>query len=309
MTTNRSGFVHGMPGDEYHGGPEISYSRLKKVARSPAHYRWNKDHPKPSSSAMDIGSAVDCLLFDGRIEFDKQFTTPPLTPDDLPDWCVLAPSSARKADKESRAAIRADGFVPIKESSFDLTGLKLNTKCGKAWRDRVSARVISHHEHHQVQECVNAIRCYPLAAELLAGALYQVSMFWTDQEFGVACRGRPDILGPHHGYTDLKTTNDVRFFGNAIDTFKLHWQVAMYLDGMPELGWAGAMDAQWIIAEPEPPYAVEVTPPISPTLIELGREEYREALATYARCLKDGQWPASSYKLREYDLPNWRYNR
>jgi exodeoxyribonuclease VIII len=297
-----------MPGDEYHGGPEVSYSGLKKVDRSPGFYHWNLTHPKPASPQMDKGSATDCLLSRGEEGFERKYVTPPLTPDDLPDWCVLAPSSMRKADKEAREEIRQSGKVPIKESAFDLTGLKLTTKCGKAWRDRESRKVITHKELHEIQECVAAIRRYPHAAELLDGATFQASMFWEDPEFGVRLRGRPDIMGPQ-GITDLKTTADVRFFAKQIDSFSYHWQAAMYLDGAEACGWDGPLEWRWIVAEPEPPYAVEVSHPVSLSLLELGRDEYRRALKTYAQCKEADTWPASSYGLMEFDLPNWRYER
>ena len=45
-------------GDAYRDDPRDSFSGLKWMDRSPASYRWHRDHPTPQTDAMRIGDAV-----------------------------------------------------------------------------------------------------------------------------------------------------------------------------------------------------------------------------------------------------------
>lgn len=307
--SERKGIVRGMDPAEYHGGPEISQSALKAVDQSLGHYRWFRDHLKPVTGRMDKGLAVDCLLSFGEEQFGREYTTPPATPDDLPDWCHYpAPATQRKADKDARAAIVAAGQVPVKESDFDLAGLKMTTNAGKEWKDRDPRRVITASDLHDVRQCVNAIKLYPLAADLLHEADFQVAMF--AEILGVPTRGLSDIMGHKQGLIDLKTTEDARpeVFNGKITSLKYHWQAALYLDLAEACGWDGTMEWRWIVAEPEPPYRVEVSTPAPLALLEIGRDEYTAALRKLKAAIKADSWPASTYAPVPYDLRGWKYH-
>ena len=43
--------------------PALSPSGAKKILKAPALYRWEKDHPRPSTDALDRGKIVHGLLF------------------------------------------------------------------------------------------------------------------------------------------------------------------------------------------------------------------------------------------------------
>ncbi|NBO40554.1 MAG: hypothetical protein EBU92_03265, partial [Betaproteobacteria bacterium] len=54
-----------------------------------------------------------------------------------------------------------------------------------------------------------AIANHAGACTLLDGDIaIENSMFWTDQETGIECRARPDIIRPDGLIVDLKTTQD-----------------------------------------------------------------------------------------------------
>jgi hypothetical protein len=53
-----------MPAREYHALNRISQSAIKRLLRSPAHYRAWLDAPPSPSAAMQFGTAVHSILFD-----------------------------------------------------------------------------------------------------------------------------------------------------------------------------------------------------------------------------------------------------
>ncbi len=312
MAQKRQGLVTGMPAHEYHSGPEASYSSLKRVWESPGKWRWFRDHPEPRSQAMIIGSAVDCLLFDGPKDFAVDYVAPPLTPDDLPGWCKLAPNGTRKADKAVWDEIKAEGLVPIKPRDFDFDGLKLNTKSGRGWREynrRYGVTILTHKEVRQVEETVRAVLAYPLAGPLLDGATYQASLFWKDLETGFPCRSRPDIMSRNLGWIDLKTSASAALhdFNRTITKLRYQWQAAMALDAARILDLDIPEEWYWIVVEPTPPYRVEVSDPAPLSLIEVGRDEYLCALRKFKLCYERDYWPVSSGVPQPYDLQEWKY--
>ena len=76
------------------------------------------------------------------------------------------------------------------------------------------------------------------------------------------------------------------------------------------LAWLGFDNGQppvfvLIAQEKEPPYLVTVDEP-KPWVIEGGRALNREALATYARCTRRGEWPGYEPVVHQLDVPGWR---
>jgi hypothetical protein len=124
------------------------------------------------------------------------------------------------------------------------------------------------------------------------------------------CKCLIDILGGVGlGLADLKTTENAapEAFQWTIESFKYHWQAAMYNDMAEAAGLTTGGVWRWLVVESEPPYAVEVSEPASVGLLELGRAQSREALRKYAWCEKEDNWPTSSYKPVAYDLPARAY--
>ncbi len=56
--------IYGMPAEVYHARPEISNSGLKEFARTPAHYKYWRDNPKPPTEAMKFGTAYHMAVLE-----------------------------------------------------------------------------------------------------------------------------------------------------------------------------------------------------------------------------------------------------
>ena len=63
------------------------------------------------------------------------------------------------------------------------------------------------------------------------------------------------------------------------------------------------------VVEKEPPYLVTVAT-IAPQAQALGEEECNNALSSYARCVKSGEWPCYTGKrVVEIDINQWVYRK
>lgn len=132
------------------------------------------------------------------------------------------------------------------------------------------------------------------------------TVFWTDKETGIECKARFDVLGPL--LVDLKTTRDAspKGFQRAIATYGYHIQAAHYMAGAI----ANGMEPRGFLfacVETSAPYLAAGYLLGNPTL-EQGERERREALLTYAQCLREDRWPGyNDDRIEVIDLPNWAW--
>ena len=129
---------------------------------------------------------------------------------------------------------------------------------------------------------------------------------------GVSCRCRPDLMKPFEDgiiIGDLKSTTNAApgpdGFGKSVANFGYDWQDAFYTD-VCTAAELQVMAFVFIAVESSPPYLVS-TSVITDEAREHGREQYRQALGTYKRCVESGNWPGYSEAIEMLALPSW-YN-
>ena len=129
----------------------------------------------------------------------------------------------------------------------------------------------------------------------------EVSKFWIDDATGLPLKARADMLRKDRRCIDLKTAADAspRGFAAACARYGYHVQAAMYCDAFD-------CDAFTFVAvENKPPFAAGIYH-LDEASLELGRQQYRQALAGIARCKHEDQWPVG-YGEQEISLPNWAF--
>lgn len=90
--------IDGMDNADYHAHPALGSTSLKTLAtKTPAHYKYDQDHPR-HSDAFDLGTAVHSIT----LEDDESGIAE-----------VDASSWQTKAAKEAKEAARAEGKVPL----------------------------------------------------------------------------------------------------------------------------------------------------------------------------------------------------
>ena len=75
LESNRMGrIVAGVDFSTYRAAAGVNVSSLKELARSPLHYRYAKDNPNPTTSAMSLGTAAHCATLEPE-RFAAEFVT------------------------------------------------------------------------------------------------------------------------------------------------------------------------------------------------------------------------------------------
>lgn len=139
-------------------------------------------------------------------------------------------------------------------------------------------------------------------------------MVWIDPETGIRCKGRADVLATLDGATvlsDLKTCREAGrdVFQRALWNYGYHVQFGFYSDGLEILTGKRPDHCAIIPVENQPPFEAAVHF-LDPRAIEAGRRDYRAALETAARCLRENNFPGYDVTAEPLDLPRfvrWRY--
>jgi len=157
----------------------------------------------------------------------------------------------------------------------------------------------------EASACATSIMSHRVYQQI-RDAQVEHTVFWTDKETGIECKARFDVLGPL--LVDLKTTRDAspKGFQRAIATYGYHIQAAHYMAGAV----ANGMEPRGFLfacVETSAPYLAAGYLLGNPTL-EQGERERREALLTYAQCLREDRWPGyNDDRIEVIDLPNWAW--
>lgn len=269
LESNRMGrIVAGVDFDLYRKAAGVNVSSLKEFSRSPLHYRHAKDNPKPTTSAMSLGTAAHCATLEPD-RFLAEFAT----------W-----TGGRRAGKEwesFKTDADAAQRVVLTEDERD-TALAI----AQAVRGCPEAMVYLKRGHAEVSMAWH----HDEPDMLLKGRV----------DWLTTVDGCDVVVG-------LKTTRDLRprEFSAQAARLAYHWQWAFYYDGYERItGRKPAMVE--IVVESAAPHAVAVYR-IPEHVLERGRQEYRTALEQLAQCEASGVWPGPVVGEVEFDLPGWAY--
>lgn len=237
-------------------GGSLSNSEAKHLIRPegcPARFRWEKDHKRAPKREFEIGTAAHALVLG---------TGPVLVEIDAGNW------RTDKAKQEAEDA-RAEGAVPLLP-----------------------------HEYRMVMDMAEAIHAHPVASVLFSperGDAEQ-SLFWRDGPTGVMRRSRLDHF-PHPTdermlLVDYKSAAKIDEVSCARATlnFGYHRQGATYEDGVLALGHADEVAYLICFQEKQPPYLIHVFE-VDAMFLAIAREQNREALELYAKCVAEDRWP------------------
>lgn len=190
------------------------------------------------------------------------------------------------------------------------------TNAAKEARDEARARgavPLLSDDMRVVEAMALALRRHPIASALLQddAGTPEASLFWRDDETGVALRGRLDYL-PNSGtrsrlliadYKTCASAHPSKFAKSAAD-YGYHSQAAWYLDGAQALGLGDDAAFLFIAQEKTPPYLVSVIE-LDAEALTLGRSRNRDAIDLYAACVAADTWPGYADDVVLVSLPRW----
>lgn len=264
------GIFPGIMRAEYDGIDAINFSRLKHLARSPAHFRYACDHPAEPSEAMLLGTLVHCAVLEPS-QFDRRY--------------IVAP----KVDRRTLSGKAA--WAEFQELAAGKT-------------------VVSADHVATALSIAGALERSETARLLLHGrGLNEVGVTWADQQSGLRCKALIDRITTYAGETvviDLKTTQDAGewAFGQAAARYHYDAQAAWYLAGL-HAHVPMRRRFVFIAVETEPPYCHAVLE-IDPVDAAAAFLRCRHWLDTYAGCLIAGNWPGYGEGIHTLNIPKWR---
>ena len=260
-----------MSNAEYRQMEGISASDLKRMVKSMALWKYEKDHHEESDSpALKFGRAYHKLM---------------LEPDDFDNEFAVAP----KVDKRT------------KEGKEEYA--KFLTEAG-------NKEVIDEETYQTLLEMQIALYNTPFVKMLIKGD-HEKSFFWTDEKTGVACKCRPDSFGMIKGQyvcIDLKTTTNAETQAFMRDSLKFGYdiQAAHYCEGL-EHHFGQPFKFIFIAQEKTAPYLVNVLE-ADEYFMASGREVKDALLEKYRECMEKDQWPGymdETSGINSLSVPAW----
>lgn len=258
-----------MSDTDYRSIDAMNWSTLTHLAVSPKLFRWRQEHGREDTPALLLGRAIHCAILEPE-RWGRDYVARPYFGD-----------GRTKAAKAAKADFLA-GLAPGTE-------------------------VLSADEYELAERVAEEVRAHPVARALLAEGRTEEVITWTDEETGVPCKGRLDLIAPTF-VLDVKTTRMPTLWRIASDaaSYRYHGQLAFYFDG--------AIAARAIPHDAELPriLAVQTVEPfdVIPThlgaeFLERGRAHYRELLRLYLECKAADWWPGIAPQPVELPMPPW----
>lgn len=260
-----------IPNEEYHSEYRsyLSSSDLRRILRSPAHYRAPQ---APSSPAQEFGSLVHTFVLEPNL------------------------SEARyRARAEVDGRTKEGKSVRAREASLQRLLIAASAQ--------QNLQFVTRRDYDAAVSIASAVRSHLGCASILAGGVAEVAGICDDFN-GIAARIKPDYRTDGH-IIDLKTCQDGRSdaFSRSVMTYGYAVQASWYCDI------AEAIDGKkrkfyWVAVEKDAPFAVAVYE-ASDAMLEYGRAQYRKAIELYKECASLGLWPAYSQQVQTLELPAW----
>ncbi|MBS5901050.1 MAG: PD-(D/E)XK nuclease-like domain-containing protein [Actinomycetaceae bacterium] len=185
------------------------------------------------------------------------------------------------------------------------------TKDAKAARDaalQAGNTPLLAKEYAQVRAMADAILDHPVTGELFTrnDTTSEQSLYWKDEQTGVACRARPDLaVNDWSLIVDYKTTvsADPREFAKSIAKYGYHQQQAWYCEAV-EILTGIRPEFVFVCQEKTPPYEVSLIQ-LDADAVRIGGRLNEDARSIYAACMDSGVWPSYPTSVQVVGLPAW----
>lgn len=257
------GVYRGLPDATYRAIPAVSQSTLKEFADCPQ--KWKLSPAREATPNMLYGSLVDSLWLTGDV---SRFAVQPAT---------YTGQDRKKQPVEKKWNNSA---------TFCAEWCELQEAYGK--------EIVSAETFTMAQEAVRRLNAVQEIREIRDGCDVQVAV--VAEIDGVLCKGLLDLCPKEGmermGLADLKTaqSGNPAEWARYVFNNRLHWQAAMYLDLWHLATGEALQEFFHIVSEQSPPHEPSLMA-LAHEFIELGRGQYRQALARYRECKQRDEWP------------------
>ena len=283
---------HSISNEAYHSSAGISRSGIVEFKKSAKHFWYkylNENYVSPPSSPeMEFGTAFHAYVLEPE-KFDLEYIVKQDKREKLPEVPLLKDVGREEYDKAKLA--------------YETERLRRKHEDNAFYNAAFGKKQIAQSDLDTIKLMANAIAENPQTDGLITGAQYEQSLYWRDEETGLLCKCRPDILHPHF-VVDLKTARDAspRAFQREFYERGYHIQLAFIHMGIKAIYGKHITDFIDLAVEKEAPYCTAIYP-IDQTALEYGIGEVRHYLTAIKECYETNQW--RSYQSQTITLPSW----
>lgn len=262
--------IYDISNEDYHNSEGISRSGLVLFKKSPKHF-WHQylnpliNKDEDETNAKTFGHALHLKILEPLL-FENEFCISP------------------KFDRRTN----------------------IGKELFRQWEaDNTNKKIITTENYEKILEMSESIKNDKYANQLIIKSDIEKSIYWIDEDTGILCKARPDII-KNNIICDLKTTEDAcdQSFMHSAYKYNYHIQAAMIKDGFEKVTNEKITQIVIIAVEKNPPYAVK-NYIFDETAIEKGRQEYKELLIKYKNSLINNKW--DGYEPSYLFLPKYAY--
>lgn len=263
------------PPEIYHSTQAISKSGMDKLRQAPAKFKsWLEGNVEENTDALLFGSVFHCLVLEPN-EFNRRYA-------------VKQFNGATKAGKEEATSAKALGLELVPARFYEAASIM-----------------------------AESVRNHPLIGQIVTAhdKRTEISIYWSENmdSLEIPCKARLDMLATVPGFglvaVDLKSTDDAspEALERSLYKWGYHRQAVWYRRALRAVGMESSVFVL-VAVEKTAPYLVTAAN-VSEAAQQVGLEEIRDALGTYASCIKSGLWPGYVSEIIDIDLPEWAYKR
>lgn len=262
--------IHNLTREQYDEiADRENFSKLKNLARSPAHYRQALIEPAEDTDAMKLGRVLHLACFE---------------PDRFRASIALWEGGRRYGKEWDAFRAKHKGRELLTQDEYQkCIGIQTSVRNHPDAMQYLSRR-------GQAEAAV----LWTHTEESLGG-------------FTLNCKGRLDFIS-ENAIIDIKTTRDAspERFGAQAWNLKYYVQAAWYRDGLAAA--TGRKLSYILIAvESDAPHVAQVYR-VPEQVLEMGRKEYRALACRLVQCRKENHWPGYADGELELPLPRWAAN-
>lgn len=219
MSVSEPGVYRGLDENEYHAHQaSLSVSGAKVLLDCPAKFDYQRRHPKPSTAAMNLGSAAHKLVLGVGAEIVEV---------DADDWRT-------QAAKEARAEAEADGKLALLTKDHEM----VQAMAARLRENKIADLVLGGEGEAEVS----------LFSAHSSGVLRRGRIDWLPApadrmivaDYKTAASAEPGA------------------FAKSIMNFRYYMQAAWYSDLIVDLGLASSVAFLFVAQEKDPPYEVMI---------------------------------------------------
>ena len=255
------------PDPAYRKDPAHAQSYVKHILKSPAHYLAAKQFRFTPTVSMQMGSALHCLVLEGKEQLLKDFIVKPdgisLTTKEGKEW---------KASAGRKTVLSQDSWRDVYGMAESLRRLE--------WFDA------DQDDYRKYNE---------------------LSLYWEADGLDCKCRlDRLQLTDDHAMVLDLKTTDSVdskAFLKKVIGGFNYLFQSAWYTEATIA-AFQRPTTFVFIGVERAAPYQVK-TFEVSDEMLQEGLRQTEQARKLLTQCLRSKQWESPEITHELLELPPW----